>query len=93
MDYKKDRRVRSIYLRVGFNKFLRNEEAETAKLVTELTEVALVVALVLIPIGLYYLNNANLSGMPAQQVLAIGSIAIIIVVAVLLAILRKAMRK
>lgn len=72
----------------------KDESAESpAHLVTELTQTALIVALVLIPIGLYYLNNANTSGMPTNQVLAIGSIGIIIVVSIVLSILNKAMHK
>lgn len=73
---------------------MKNDSGESpAQLVTELTQTALIVALVLIPIGLYYLNNANTSGMPTNQVLAIGSIGIIIVVSIVLSILNKAMHK
>jgi hypothetical protein len=100
MDYKKDRRLRSIIIKVGYDA-IKNAEAlaqdtkasSPAALATELTQAALVISLVLIPIGLYYLNNANTSGMPASQVTAVGAIGIIIIVAIILAVLSKAMHK
>jgi hypothetical protein len=98
MDWKKDRRVRSIIIKIGCDaiekaqRLAENEDAKSpAGLAVELTQTALVVALVLIPIGLYYLNSADTTNMTAQEIVAIGAIGIIIVVAIILAILDKAM--
>jgi hypothetical protein len=73
--------------------FLKDEKAEAARIATEMTQVALVVALVLVPIGLVTLANTNTTGMAASQVAIVGSLGVLILVSVLLAILRRAMGK
>jgi hypothetical protein len=74
-------------------KFLRNEDAShMTNLVQELTTVALMVALVLVPIGIQYLNTVNTTGMSEAETSAIGAISMIIIVAVILAILDAALK-
>lgn len=66
-----------------------NNEIASADLVVDLTVVALVVALLLIPLGLDTLVNMVLSSnYSAAQRMAIGAISTVIVIAVILSILK-----
>jgi hypothetical protein len=69
---------------------LFDEKAESSNLnfVIELVGICIAVALVLVPIGLYFLNTANTSGFPLAQIAAISSIGVIIVAAVVLHVLK-----
>jgi hypothetical protein len=70
-------------------KLLSNEKAEGGlNFVVEMVGICIAVALVLVPIGLYFLNTANTSGFPAAQVAAVSSIGVIIIAAIVLHVLK-----
>ena len=71
----------------------KNEDASSpAALVQEATIVVLLVALVLIPLGLQQLAQANTTGLSAATVTAIGAIGVIVVASIVIAILNFAMK-
>lgn len=71
----------------------KNEDASSpASLVQEATIVVLLVALVLIPLGLQQLAQANTTGLSAATVTAIGAIGVIVVASIVIAILNFAMK-
>lgn len=56
--------------------------------VGELVTTVLMIALVLIPVGLVTLAGTNLTALPATQVVAIGSIGLIVVASVVIAVMK-----
>jgi FtsH-binding integral membrane protein len=63
-----------------------------ANLVKELTVVALLVAIVLIPLGLQTLATANTTGLSPAAVTAISAIGVIIVAAIIIAVMDGALK-
>ena len=77
----------------GVPDVFKNEDASSpAALVQEATIVVLLVALVLIPLGLQQLAQANTTGLSAATVTAIGAIGVIVVASIVIAILNFAMK-
>ena len=85
MNFNKDRKMRSVSV---FHILI----ADPSTLAMEYTKLALVVALVLVPTGLVGLATMNLTGIPENQVLILQSVAVLIIVGILFAVLGSAMK-
>jgi hypothetical protein len=91
MNLKKEMACRKIPMRALGN-FIEDDNAELGALLSEYTKAALIIGLVLVPIGIGTLIAMNTSGMSTSMVLALGSIGMIIVASVIMAILDRSMK-